>query len=169
MPYIRRGFTGEPQEFPPLPYCPSGGPYQGREIWVRAVMYPVKDDAGRVREVILIYENVTDKKRQEEEGAAQADELARSNAELQRFAYIASHDLKEPLRNVIIFSQLLDRRYRTHLEGDATVYLDEIVRSAKRMSEMIEGLLEDRAPVFSAIWCCRRRICAICLIRRSTT
>ncbi len=142
MPYVRRAFAGEPQELPPGPYCPPSGIHQGQEIWVRAVMYPVKDDAGRVREVVLIHENVTDIKRQEKERAEQADELARSNAELQRFAYLASHDLKEPLRNVIIFSQLLERRHSSHLEGDATAYLDEIVRSAKRMSEMIEGLLE---------------------------
>ncbi|MBV8807608.1 MAG: PAS domain S-box protein [Acidobacteriaceae bacterium] len=142
MVYVQRAFAGETQELPPVSYRPPSGIYQGQEIWVRAVMYPIKDDAGRVCEVVLIHENITEIERQQTERAAQADELARSNAELQRFAYVASHDLKEPMRNVTIFAQLLDRRYRTKLDSDAISYIDEIIRSAKRMSEMIAGLLE---------------------------
>ncbi len=142
MEYVQRAFGGEAQELPPVPYRPPAGMYQGQEIWVRAVMYPIKDDAGRVCEVVLIHENITDIERQQTERAAQTEELARSNAELQRFAYVASHDLKEPMRNVTIFAQLLDRRYRAQLDSDATAYVDEIIRSAKRMSEMIAGLLE---------------------------
>jgi signal transduction histidine kinase len=67
--------------------------------------------------------------------------LARSNEELQRFAYVASHDLQEPLRKIISFSGLLRERASDRLEADAQMYLDRIVGSAARMQRLIEDLL----------------------------
>lgn len=71
----------------------------------------------------------------------QAQELARSNADLERYAYAASHDLQEPLRNVSLYSQLLGRRYRDRLDEQAEQYLSYLQEGALRMSALVADLL----------------------------
>ena len=77
----------------------------------------------------------------ERELTRQAEELARSNADLQRFAYATSHDLQEPLRSMTVFAQLLNRRYKGKLDSEADEFLEYIVSGAQRMGALIEGLL----------------------------
>jgi PAS domain S-box-containing protein len=69
-------------------------------------------------------------------------ELQRSNSELAQFAYVASHDLREPLRKIVFFGDRLSKQYGHHFEDDASVYLRRMQDAARRMSHMIDDLLE---------------------------
>ena len=67
MPLIERGFAGEPVMIPPIAYTPDRGQYEGQVRWCGAVIYPVKDDGGTIRDIILVHEDVSERKAAEEE------------------------------------------------------------------------------------------------------
>jgi PAS domain S-box-containing protein len=91
-------------------------------------------DYAGVPAVLSIARDITERKRTEEA-------LARSNADLERFAYVVSHDLREPLRAVSHFLELLDQRYAGQLDEKAQTFIGYAVDGAERMGKLIDGLL----------------------------
>lgn len=88
-----------------------------------------------------IFRDITEKKKAEEEMIRGTKKLAISNKELEQFAYIASHDLQEPLRSIYSFTELLASRYKGKFDQEADDFIDYIIVGTKRMQEMIDDLL----------------------------
>jgi PAS domain S-box-containing protein len=119
----------------------------GEVIFVEITAHPIYFEGRKARMVVV--NDVTEQKKSEEllqrlneDLNMRAAELTASNAELERFAYIASHDLQEPLRMVSSFLQLLQKKYKNQLDAKADQYIFYAVDGAERMKALIMDLLE---------------------------
>jgi PAS domain S-box-containing protein len=104
--------------------------------WFEVSAYPSESGLS------IYFKEITERKVTEQEMQKRAEELSKSNAELEQFAYIASHDLQEPLRMVTSFLSLLQKKYKDQLDNQAEKYIFYAVDGAKRMREIILDLLE---------------------------
>ena len=114
----------------------------GEIRWMGARAKVLFDESGRPARMIGINTDITERKRAEEALEQKAQELARSNEELAQFAYVASHDLQEPLRKIVAFGDRLVSHSSAELDEQGRDYLERMQNAAQRMGQLIESLLE---------------------------
>ncbi|HZF64922.1 MAG TPA: ATP-binding protein, partial [Chitinophagaceae bacterium] len=101
----------------------------------------ITNETGEVVKMIGTGQDITEHHQAQQSLLNKTSELEVANIELQKFAYVASHDLQEPLRKILTFSSLLQKESAESLNQKARVYIDKIVHSSSRMQQLIEDIL----------------------------
>jgi light-regulated signal transduction histidine kinase (bacteriophytochrome) len=101
----------------------------------------IYDSNGKPKKLIGAIADITDRKIQELELLSTLEELKRSNHELEQFAYVASHDLQEPIRMVSTYTTMLERKLKNSLDEKTQLYMSFITNGARRMHNLIQDLL----------------------------
>lgn len=109
--------------------------------WEQATISPVRDDSGRIVAFVCTAEDVTERKKSDENLRSALVATERSKGELERIAYAVTHTLQEPLRTISGFAQLLVRRYTFVLDETALGYLERVVRGTEKMHHLFQDLM----------------------------
>ena len=112
----------------------------GSSLPVEYIRTPIEEN-GRAIGTVVVFKDITERKRVEDAISQKAAELARSNAELEQFAFVASHDLQEPLRKIQAFGDRLKLKVDGELAPEAREYLERMQSAAARMRTLINDLL----------------------------
>ena len=119
-------------------YCPTA---KGTPKWWEVVVTPILDAKGEPVRILSLSRDITERQRAEQERERLTRELKRSNEDLSQFAHTVAHDLQSPLRGVITFAQLLQRKAKPGLTADDGELLKHIVESGYSMQELVQALL----------------------------
>ncbi|HRE37499.1 MAG TPA: ATP-binding protein [Chitinophagaceae bacterium] len=124
-------------------------PLTGDRAWLLVNAEPILTDSGEVSEIVCSFSDITQRKAIEDKLTSlyqslesRAFDLACSNADLERFVYVATHDLQEPLRLITSFLQLLKKKYDSQLDEQASEYINYAVDGSRRIKKLILDLLE---------------------------
>lgn len=114
---------------------------QGHAVPVAYVVTPTHDKNGRPSGAVVMVQDITERERAQEQLRELIEDLERSNQDLEQFAYVASHDLQEPLRTIGSYTELFARRYQGQLDPRADQYLHYMQDAVLRMRSLIQDLL----------------------------
>jgi len=136
------------------------GMENGEQLWFSYTKVPITNAKQNVIGILCTSRDITPQKRQEiamNEKNIELQKYIESNMQLENFAHIASHDLKEPIRSIIGFSQLLKRKAKNKLNTDENEYLEFIIAASQNMAAQIEDLLEyalvnSKTPTFKTVY-----------------
>jgi PAS domain S-box-containing protein len=119
----------------------TGPTLSGGSRWWDVQITPITDPKGNVTRVLVVSRDTTEQKQAEEALRKTAETLARSNQEMEQFAYVSSHDLKEPLRMISVYVQMIEKNYHHLLDRPALECFSHIQEGAQRMYHLINDLL----------------------------
>lgn len=117
---------------------------RGRTVpfYARVEIASSTDGAGHFSGWLAVFDDISDQKMVEAQLRAYAERLERSNLELENFAFVASHDLQEPLRKIQVFGDRLSMKYGSALGSEGSDYLQRMCKAASRLQEMVNGILD---------------------------
>ncbi|MEI1280172.1 ATP-binding protein [Leptospira venezuelensis] len=153
FPFVEKAFSGEAAMSEPFPYDPKLIGSSGRDRWLQMVLYPIKNTAGNILEVIVVHQDITASKEAENEirllnneleerVRVRTEQLVFANKELESFSYSISHDLRAPIRGISGFTQILMEDYGVNFDAEGKRIIGKILENAKQMGQLVDDLLE---------------------------
>ncbi|HEX8314200.1 MAG TPA: ATP-binding protein [Flavisolibacter sp.] len=115
---------------------------EGQEKIIHSRGDIITNESGDVVKMIGTGQDITEQQKAQQKMVERTHELENTNAELQKFAYVASHDLQEPLRKIMTFASLLEKEVAENISGPAKMYMNKIVQSSGRMQRLIDDILQ---------------------------